>query len=590
MSLEPKVIVPLKTIRGIKKAGLLKGLHLHFVTNSGALKDGESGEREEKFSLVGSRDDLFARLVGLGGSEWILGLAATLGSKSTFKKLPKRSILTADIVQLCDLIAQPSEPLALRLSSNLLVGVARVYKGTNGMDPRRAFLLTSSTVKQEILMSDVTTCFASLKKEVQELQSAGVMDARLQMDQASVRPSAVTLTANLRVMIAMDFDALVADWDEYLNIGGQSVPDGDSGDEYFDPAEARTKKKANALKALKTQPPSGVENARAEMHTLTEHHDHLLSASFDVSFLGPEEGVPGPSSSQAADFGFDDAFFAPSDGLDIGGLADELAEELGWTISKQVTGHAVEDGDINPDFNFNIEEMPGSGIDRASSPNGVAGATRRHRSLKRKANGMDDDNYMDPELINSTPFRGVSPATSFSRLLLSQDEQPMPLNDITLLDQNQVNTGVKKMKKMRLLLDARTELTDTELKAARAQYIEAQGLLKREIGQKKTEKNYGRTLEKRVWGVPNCIHAPALVDFWQESFKVQVEARTGTLHIHQVEGTPPRKRQKVQNGFEEGLPFSKEDIIPGPFDDKDMSINTDPPNDFEGIYLAYDSS
>lgn len=52
-------------------------------------------------------------------------LAATLGSKSTFKKLPKRSVLTADISQLCDLIAEPAEPLALRLSSNLMVGVAR---------------------------------------------------------------------------------------------------------------------------------------------------------------------------------------------------------------------------------------------------------------------------------------------------------------------------------------------------------------------------------------------------------------------------------------------------------------------------------
>jgi hypothetical protein len=52
-------------------------------------------------------------------------LAATLGSQSVFKKLPKRSVLTADITELCDLIAEPAEPLALRLSSNLMVGVAR---------------------------------------------------------------------------------------------------------------------------------------------------------------------------------------------------------------------------------------------------------------------------------------------------------------------------------------------------------------------------------------------------------------------------------------------------------------------------------
>lgn len=52
-------------------------------------------------------------------------LAATLGARSSFKKLPKRDVMGADITQLCVLITEPAEPLALRLSSNLMVGVAR---------------------------------------------------------------------------------------------------------------------------------------------------------------------------------------------------------------------------------------------------------------------------------------------------------------------------------------------------------------------------------------------------------------------------------------------------------------------------------
>ncbi|KAJ6519805.1 hypothetical protein C8R45DRAFT_952780 [Mycena sanguinolenta] len=48
----------------------------------------------------------------------LLWLAATLGSKTTFKKLPKRSVLTADISQLCGLIATPAEPLALRQAAS----------------------------------------------------------------------------------------------------------------------------------------------------------------------------------------------------------------------------------------------------------------------------------------------------------------------------------------------------------------------------------------------------------------------------------------------------------------------------------------
>lgn len=50
-------------------------------------------------------------------------LAATLGSKS--KKLGRREVVSADIARLCNLVSQPPEPLALRLSSNLMVGVVR---------------------------------------------------------------------------------------------------------------------------------------------------------------------------------------------------------------------------------------------------------------------------------------------------------------------------------------------------------------------------------------------------------------------------------------------------------------------------------
>jgi meiotic recombination protein REC8 len=68
---------------------------------------------------------------------------------------------------------------------------------------------------------------------------------------------------------------------------------------------------------------------RADLHTLNENHDHLLSASFDVSLNG---SGPLPMSSSQFDggFGLDDNFFGVSDNLDNGGgIADELAKELG---------------------------------------------------------------------------------------------------------------------------------------------------------------------------------------------------------------------------------------------------------------------
>lgn len=62
--------------------------------------------------------------------------------------------------------------------------------------------------------------------------------------------------------------------------------------------------------------------------------------------------------------------------------------------------------------------------------------------------------------------RATSPTTSFSAQLLTQDQEPLPLRDITTEEQNKANQAnpIKKAKRTRLLLDARTELTDDELR------------------------------------------------------------------------------------------------------------------------------
>lgn len=69
--------------------------------------------------------------------------------------------------------------------------------------------------------------------------------------------------------------------------------------------------------------------------------------------------------------------------------------------------------------------------------------------------------------------RGVSPANSFGRMFLSQDQdvRGTPLRDITAgLENDKVVEKAKpaNKKRTRLLLDARTELTDEELKVSRS--------------------------------------------------------------------------------------------------------------------------
>ncbi|KAK3706655.1 R8 protein [Vermiconidia calcicola] len=54
-------------------------------------------------------------------------LVATLGSKSTLKKVSRKAILDVDVTKACETIVTPEAPMALRLQSHLLYGVARVY-------------------------------------------------------------------------------------------------------------------------------------------------------------------------------------------------------------------------------------------------------------------------------------------------------------------------------------------------------------------------------------------------------------------------------------------------------------------------------
>eukprot|EP00834_Sanchytrium_tribonematis_P006997 NODE_575_length_5853_cov_0.947341.p3 type:complete len:356 gc:universal NODE_575_length_5853_cov_0.947341:3689-2622(-) len=56
----------------------------------------------------------------------ICWIASTLGSKT--KKLSKKVINNVDIGAQVEFLINPSEPLALRLSSHLLLGIARIYK------------------------------------------------------------------------------------------------------------------------------------------------------------------------------------------------------------------------------------------------------------------------------------------------------------------------------------------------------------------------------------------------------------------------------------------------------------------------------
>ncbi|KAI6133050.1 Rec8 like protein-domain-containing protein [Pisolithus croceorrhizus] len=444
-----------------------------------------------------SPDLLSKRDSGFG----LLWLAATLGSKASFRKLPKRSVISADISQLCDLIATPVEPLALRLSSNLLVGAARVYR-----------------IKQDIYIADLTTCFNSLKRLVEDYRSSTTSEAQLQMAQPSVKPSVVTLRVDPNAAFSLNLDNMVADWDEYSNF---PVPDVSSDDDY----DPRAPKQKRMMKGRSSRIPSSSvdEAARANTHTLDESHEYLFPYTFDGSLC--ESAAVVPSSSQLGGFGIDDAFFGAFHGLDITeGVGDDLLKELGegWGVSsakskaKEKTP-VLEDFEHAVDVDYDMHDINADMI--------VQDPLQHDATTTSRPNAHDQLVESLPAPVNAS-VRSPHPITD----QCDEASEDGPLEEKTCLP--------KRNKRQKLVFDVRTELTDKELKATRMHYVEDQGAIRRELQNKRFERECASLINDLLWGLPDHVQAEELVEFWTNQCKTRIEARTDKCALRNHVGVP----------------------------------------------------
>jgi hypothetical protein len=57
----------------------------------------------------------------------VFRLAATLGPKSNARRLGRKDLTSVSVPETCSFLAAPPEPLSLRLSANLMIGISRVY-------------------------------------------------------------------------------------------------------------------------------------------------------------------------------------------------------------------------------------------------------------------------------------------------------------------------------------------------------------------------------------------------------------------------------------------------------------------------------
>ncbi|KZT56442.1 hypothetical protein CALCODRAFT_518103 [Calocera cornea HHB12733] len=429
----------------------------------------------------------------------LIWLAATLGSKSALRKLPRKGILSADIPQLCEMISSPPEPLALRLSANLMVGVIRVYHA-----------------RHDIWAADVTHTFTNLKKAVNAMYAeSGAIT--LEMVQSTVKPDAITLPAagertgiDFNFDFALNFASMSKEWGAELGVISPAV------------------------------------NRRSDPRDITLDESHLLEGAdplsvrdYDFSF----DFVPGaggdPSSSSVAprssrtgaghatsssgnvpfnmdfDLGLDGGAVGEDGRIDLGlGLEDD-----GWGGQGWGDANGGQDGQIDLGLYGNdlqgLDGPPGTPSDHLSS------AIRKDLAAghRRKANNLGNLVMVDDD---GQPRHERTPSLTHSQ------ESPPSADNLDDLPPGGKRPGEelegakKKKKRVRLLLDARTELTDAELVANREGYMETMLAARAEQKSKAAKSWVIALLEKDI---PDGYDAPELRDCFVNVIEMNQEAR-----------------------------------------------------------------
>ncbi|KAJ1043487.1 hypothetical protein NDA10_004052 [Ustilago hordei] len=133
-----------------------------------------------------SSDILSRRKTGLG----IVWLAATLGDRSVVRRLTRKEILSVNITLTCEHLQHPSEPFALRLSSQLLFGVVKLYSH-----------------QTELLLSDASNAHSDVRRRMFTTSTISPTTREIDMRTATKQVEAITLPLDL-AFFTLDFDQL----------------------------------------------------------------------------------------------------------------------------------------------------------------------------------------------------------------------------------------------------------------------------------------------------------------------------------------------------------------------------------------------
>ncbi|GAA5911511.1 hypothetical protein JCM8208_006861 [Rhodotorula glutinis] len=480
----------------------------------------------------------------------VFWLAATIGARGTtaVRKLSRKELLTCNIVKawcvpilfLCGLrtisekVIQPDEPLALRLSANLLFGISRVFS--------HKYALYAGDVQQvQQALRKVITDAALTMPDI----TLGPELPLIPVDQAvaqapySAKETGIDLHVNPRAVVDMQLDwELGLDW----HLPGAAPPAAE--DEY---EEEMFLSPAQSLVAASPagRAPAGAYQAREADITLQEPqlHDYPLEEYVGMEGFEGEQLPGGPAFGE----GEEGLLEGISPELDLAiragsagrGSAAGAAPQYG--ASSSAVGHGADLGGFD-DF-FIQPEFGGEGY----IPQGAEGEeTFAERVRREQEEGRA--RLEGPERRSPTPLG----EGDLSRDVLEAEGTPSSttrkrVSDAIDLAEAKAKEPVRKVKKLKLVpIDRSTELDDGLFREMRESYP-ARMQAEREAAEQKQRDNeaHQRAMDL-VFGAPGFLAAPELAAFWKKEVAGQMPSFEGGKAADEKKrlaaGLPPLQR------------------------------------------------
>ncbi|GAA5909751.1 uncharacterized protein JCM6883_004625 [Sporobolomyces salmoneus] len=444
----------------------------------------------------------------------VVWLAASIGVKGAGgKKLTRKELLAVDLVQACEQVASPAEPLALRLSSSLLSGIARVYQ--------QQFLFFSSDVIQvhqslkkafedALISTDLTTTIDLAPAPARPLTKAGA--------QKAVAPPRLTLVKDpVIAQYGYDLDDQIDQEGWYLPGQDPRAPTPDIEIEGSFVASVE----ATPERGIPPRRPTGAYQARPADITLEEPH-------LEEYMLG-ELGAPRPE-----DFGTGEqlelGIFGEGEGLLEGepelGAALRAAgapstsagyEEQGDFFAGREFGGEME-GDLGGLGEMPFEFQPMEGVE-------IEGETAEARAAREHAEALAAREGAVAGVVPSSPALRPGEASPLEKILSetpSSGTRKRVSEVLGEVQEAQLAAAKKQKKAKPIPIDRRTELTDEAFRTSRATYNERMEAERKKTEKLQEEKESHQRAMDLIFGPPLIFQGPGLSDFWKNSLANQM--------------------------------------------------------------------